>query len=517
MAVTTFASIYVGSYEVTLKVFELNQKKRPHQIDDISTRINIGKDIYQKGTVGYEVVDELCEVLKEFKQIMAGYQVADYCIYATTGLRDVTNRLFVLNQIKLRTGFDIHVISNSEHRLLSYKAVTAQEAFERMIQTSAAVADVGGDSIQITLFEKGELLSTQRIEVGTMRLLSLLNRPGITQERYCREIEEYINKNFDTYSALYMNGKVDSLIIMSNFGTELEKNLQGNGKTRQMIKAEKFISYIEEFRKKTLLEITSQLNLSDDQDPLILPAILMFQSLAKHMGPKEIWFPGVDINDGIAYDYAQRNQLIRSSHDLDKDVLSAAHHLAEHYHSFTPHVEALQVLSTTIFDMMKKIHGLTPRYRLLLQVAALLHDVGKYVSFSQASRCALEIIQSSEIIGLSHVERKIIAWSVYYNSEELDDYEELEDELDQESYLAVAKLSAILRVANALDQSHRQKFKTIRVSVKDRQLIITVEAYEDISLEQVLFESKTTYFEDVFSMKPVLKEKRVYNLESKKK
>jgi exopolyphosphatase/guanosine-5'-triphosphate,3'-diphosphate pyrophosphatase len=100
--------------------------------------------------------------------------------------------------------------------------------------------------------------------------------------------------------------------------------------------------------------------------------------------------------------------------------------------------------------------------------------------------------------------------TVLYNVVPLDDYEEVSDRLSREDYLTVAKLSAILRVANALDQSHRQKFKDIRISLKGHSLVITVEALEDISLEQALFEAKTTYFENVFSMKPILKEKRVY-------
>ena len=36
---------------------------------------------------------------------------------------------------------------------------------------------------------------------------------------------------------------------------------------------------------------------------------------------------------------------------------------------------------------------------------------------------------------------------------------------------------------------------------------------EDISLEQTLFEKKTAFFENVFSMKPILKEKRIYKID----
>ncbi len=93
----------------------------------------------------------------------------------------------------------------------------------------------------------------------------------------------------------------------------------------------------------------------------------------------------------------------------------------------------------------------------------------------------------------------------------LADYEDVADRLDQQSFLTVAKLSAILRVSNAMDRSHKQKFKNVKAQLRDKELIITIETDEDIALEKALFASKTAYFERIFSIKPVVKEKRVYS------
>ena len=150
------------------------------------------------------------------------------------------------------------------------------------------------------------------------------------------------------------------------------------------------------------------------------------------------------------------------------------------------------------------------RERLLLQIAVLLHDCGKYISFANGPSCSYDIIMASEIIGLTHKEREIIANTVLYNTWPLPDYEDLADKLDHDSYLTVAKLSAILRVSNAMDRSHKQKFKNVKAAVKGRELVITIETMDDIALEKALFDAKTAYFENVFSIKPVIKEKRVY-------
>lgn len=511
MALQTFASIYIGSYEVSLKVFEFSAKKKIHEVDHIRLRLDLGGDVFSSGSIGYERVDELCDTLGNFLHIIEGYRVQNYEVYASTVIRDASNEFFVLNQIYLRTGIQVKVISNSEHRFISYKSVAVRAQFEKMIETSAAVVDVGGGGIQITLFRNRQIVTTQHMEIGTIRLRSLYSQ-GDTLKNYETRLAEFISKKIEVFRSLYLREGVDYLVFMNDYGMELVKKVEKNHQEQDCVDADRFQRFLNKLLDKSIEEISRELNLANDRDLLVVPTILLFRELITAFGSKEIWVPGLNINDGIAYDYAQRNKLVRTTHDFEGDVISASFNLAQHYHSFSTHIEALAVLSVEIFDTMKKVHGLGRRERLLLQVASILHDCGKYVSLSDSSSCAYHIIMSSEIIGLTHREREIVAFTVLYNTLPLEEYGKVSDRLNQEDYLIVAKLSAILRVANALDQSHKQKFKNIRVSAKGRELVFTVESMEDISLEQALFEAKTIYFENVFSMKPVLKEKRVYKI-----
>ena len=71
--------------------------------------------------------------------------------------------------------------------------------------------------------------------------------------------------------------------------------------------------------------------------------------------------------------------------------------------------------------------------------------------------------------------------------------------------MTAAKLTAIIRVANVLDRSHKQKIEEIRAVVKDQELIMTVTAREDMTLERGLLEEPGDFFEEIFSIRPVLK------------
>ena len=66
------------------------------------------------------------------------------------------------------------------------------------------------------------------------------------------------------------------------------------------------------------------------------------------------------------------------------------------------------------------------------------------------------------------------------------------------------------RLANSLDRSHKQKLKGVRVVLKDNQLILTVDTQQDITLEKAFFGANSDFFQEVFSVEPVLKQRKVF-------
>ena len=112
---------------------------------------------------------------------------------------------------------------------------------------------------------------------------------------------------------------------------------------------------------------------------------------------------------------------------------------------------------------------------------------------------------------MSHMEREIVANIVQFNSGRLKPFEELVGStlLERSEYITIVKLTAILRIANAMDRSHKQKIKNIRVNVKDHHTMqILVDTAEDLTLEQAMFQEKAEFFEEVYSLRPILKVKK---------
>lgn len=507
--VTTFAAIEVGSYELSMKVFELSPKNGMKEIDHIRHRIELGKEVYTTGSIGHKQIDVLCEKLLEFSRIMNGYRTNSYKAYATSAVREAANMLIVLNQIILRTGLEVHVLSNSEQRFLSYKSIASQEnEFNKMIQKGTAIVDLGGGSLQISLFDNDTLVTTQNIRLGTLRVREALADIETQTTDLSYQIEELIHYELFTFRKMYLKDfQIKNIIASGDAITKIvQKAMQSSGSN--FIDRQRFMEFSSGLNYQNKEDLAEELELSKEAASLILPAAIIFRRIIEETQAEIIWIPGVYLNDGIAYDYAQENKIISVKHNFEQDILAAARQIAKRYMSSKNHVNMIENIALNLFDGMKKVHGLEKRERLILQIASILHECGKYISLSYSAECSYNIIMSTEIIGLSHLEREIIANTVKYNTLPLPSQTVLANKLDPVSYLKVTKLTAILRVARALDKSHKQKFKNTKVVLKDKILVITVDTMEDTTLEHSWLNKKTEFFEEVFSIKPVIKRKR---------
>lgn len=508
----TFAAIDVGSYELAMKIYELSEKRGIREIDHIRHRIELGTDTYATGKISYARVDELCKVLREFGEIMHTYRVDDYKAYGTSAIRETENTTIVLDQIRIRTGISIDVISNSEQRFLDYKSIASKgDEFSSIIEQGTVILDIGGGSIQISLFDKESLVTTQNLRLGILRMREKLAKLNPKKSQIEELVEEMVSNQIYNFKKMYLKEyHIKNIIIVDDYiapalKTKVETHNEG------YIDMNDYYAMMDELRKRNVEEMAEYLETTEESVFLLYLSAILTRKLSKIFEAERIWVPGGTLCDGMAYEYAEKNRMFASNHDFEQDIIACAQNISKRYMGSKKRGETLEKITLSIFDSMKKIHALGNRERLLLRIAALLHDCGKYISLSSVAVSSYNIVMATEIIGLSHVEREMIANIVKYNHLDFDYYGELSKSttLDRKSYLIIAKLTAILRVANALDKSHKQKFKDIKATLKDNILTIMVDNNVDITLEKGLFQDKADFFEEVYSVRPVIKQKRL--------
>ena len=156
----------------------------------------------------------------------------------------------------------------------------------------------------------------------------------------------------------------------------------------------------------------------------------------------------------------------------------------------------------SLFDELRSEHGLSARDRLLLEVAALLHDIGIFVNLRGHHKHGQYILSVSEIFGLSRDDMAIISNIARYHRRGGPNKSHLPYmALDSDARVVVNKLGAILRVANALDADHLQKVRAVKLLREDEQWVLEVDGGGDLTLERLAALARADMLTEVFGSK----------------
>lgn len=509
MAYKTFAAIDVGSSDVSMKIFEITTRKGYRQIDYVSNIIELGSDTYASGYISQESVERLCDILNGFMKKMREYGTVDYCAYATSAIREAKNNMMVLDLLKLRTGITVKILSNSEHRFLMYKGLAVKaDYFDKIVEKNTAIVDIGAGSIQISLMNNGKLTATQNLPIGALRVRERLKilRFGNTQLEHV--MEELISNEINTFRHYYLGDKEIKNIIA--IGDEIENLIRMVPELgiKDNLNADQLNVIFGKLLNKSAMDIATEYKIPYERATLLLPAAIIYGIFLRQSKADLIWTPSINLCDGIIVEELERSKKLLFERNFDDDIRSSVVQIAKRYRCNNLHNHNVTKIACQIFDKTKKIHGLKSKHRLQLEIAATLHDCGKFINMNNAAFNSYSIIMSTEIMGLSHKEREEIANIVRYNSQPLPDYKELSGSIGDCDYMIIAKLAAILKVANAMDRSHKQKASEYSMVVKDKQLMITVDTLDDLALERGLFKDKAEFFQRVYGIEPVLRQKR---------
>lgn len=512
MSVKTFAAIDVGSYETSMKIYELSGENTMREIQNVSRRLDLGSSTYATGKISPDKLEALCTTLKEFSGIMCAYKVDSYKMYGTSAIRETDNTAIVLDQIVQRTGLKLEVLSNSEQRFLDYKSIASRgESFRRIIEESAAIVDIGGGSIQLSLFDNDTLVSTQNLRLGVLRIQELISSLKVSPAKLEQLVDELVSAQLLDYKKLYLKDRtIQSIIVVDDYvAAWAAKKTKGSNET---LKPSSFDEIFEMLRTKSRMESAKAMDIPEERVPLVYISAILIRRIVDLMGASKIWVPGVTLCDGITYEYGEHIKMFRKEHDFEQDILACAMNISKRYQGSRKRAQTLENISTTIFDSMKKVHGMGQRERLYLCLAAILHDCGKYISLVNIGETSYDIIMATEIIGLSHREREMVASIVRFNHSDFtygDTYTGKRG-ADEATYLTVAKLTAILRLASGLDRSHKQKFKDLKAVLRDNELHLSAVTGEDTLLELSYFTAKAAFFREVFSITPVIKQQKQF-------
>ena len=504
------AVIDLGSLSLRLKIFELGEKSVPKEIESVRKYMSVFSKAYTEGVIAQPQVMELVEILKGFAEKIKEYKIKDVICVATSAFREAGNRAMVIEQIRVQTGIKVTVLDNAKERYFHNLAVKeSQPGFTDLVSEGTMVLDIGAGSMQATLYDKSDLVFSQNTRLGSLRVSEMLSDLAKQTTHYSEVLEEFISQDLAEYHAIEpKNIQYKNLIV---FGSDMGfiKRLAGKSPREYcFVSKEQFDELVASLLRIRPEDLARKLDITPSTAPLLLPTALMVKKMLDYTGIDGVHMPDASLTEGVMYDYAWSHKQYDLVVDPDRDLISAARHVAKRYKSEKKHIVFVEGAAIAVFDATKKLHGMGSRERTMLRVASICHELGKFINISNPSPSTYSIIDRTELIGLSEEERKIVALAARFYTDPRFFQDPRYTEIPTKDQVLVSKLTAILRLADALDASHKQKLRDIAVTLSPDGLSITGDTMYDMTYDKWFFENHTDLFTQFFSVKTVLRVRR---------
>jgi exopolyphosphatase / guanosine-5'-triphosphate,3'-diphosphate pyrophosphatase len=471
----------------------------------------LGRDVFHTGQIPEATMADVVDAFRRFKATCDRLGVRQIRAIATSAMRDARNRELLVDRVRAASGIEIEVISGTQEAYLLKLGVGTKVDLDR---GCSLLVDVGGGSVEVLLIDRGQVVAADSYRLGALRMLEALRSNENSGETFVELLHKHLKslehriadrfeaRTIDRYVAV--GGNIESVVDLANARGGAKK-LDGI----ETLSLAELQRQVDELAAMTVAERISGRGLKPDRADTIVPAGIVYARLGELARVDTVLVPRLGIKDGLLVEAVQGHFESFAAEDHVDVVLSSCRAMGHRFHFERDHAETVLVLARQLFDQTRELHGLGGRARVLLEAAALLHDVGVAVNNDGHHKHSQYLIESSELVGLSDEERHLVAQVARFHRKAPPGREHAEFQaLRRRERTLVERLVAILRLADALDRQHAGVVRGVSVKLREDsvelQPLLAGDQETRLTLEANAIEEKGSLFWQLFGRQPRL-------------
>ena len=503
------AVIDLGASSIRMAIAELRGPADVRTLESLAQAVNLGKDTFTNGSISKTTIEDCVRVLKSYRRILKEYQIeqADQirCV-ATSAVREAANRLAFVDRIYIATGFQVEPLDEAEVNRITFLGIQPFLLSEPALAGArTVVTEIGGGSTELLIIHGPDVVYSHTYRLGSLRLRETLEAARAPTGKVRGFMETQIQR---TVTEVVEHVSLDGPLEMIAMGGDVRlavHHLQKDWDGRKLARIG--VAALEEFTNRVLGHSEDQLarifRLSFQEAETLGPALLAYVLLAKELQRTEILVTNVSLRDGLLKEMAAGAGW---SKEFSQQIIRSAQDLGQKYSYDQQHATHVAQLCATLFHQLRDEHHLPPRCEVILYIAALLHEIGLFVSNRSYHKHSMYLIRNSELFGLSKKDTLLASLTArYHRRASPQPTHEGYATLERDERVAVSKMAALLRVALALDESRSQRIHEVLCKVENNRLVILVPKVEDLSMEQLALKQSGSLFEETFGMQVLLR------------
>ena len=484
------AFLDLGTNSIRLSVVRINANHSVTVLTQQKEAIRLGDGEFAAEQLQPAAMDRAVLVCRKFHELARSFGVEEFMAVATSATREAHNQGEFLHRLQQEAGVDMRVISGSEEARLIYRGVASGIYLER---NTALFLDIGGGSTEIIVGDQKDYQFLDSLKLGAIRLTNLLvsdKAAPVTARQYQR-MQEYVRNT--AIRALQRLRQFRLAYVVGSSGTaENLANMISHQFNKRPMELNELFSHLqlkEVIRQLCALPLEERrriTGLNPERADIIICGAAILDTLMEDLEVREFRVSFRGLRDGMLVEYLTRNEYARMIEELslrERSVLQLGRICAFD----EPHARNVSRLAVELFDSARAagLHLLGSWERELLGHAALLHDLGAFLSYHNHQSHTYYFIRNADLLGFDQTEIGIMAATAYFHRKTFPrkKYHEFAS-LDERSQQIVRVLCIILRLAESLDRSHGGIIDSARFAVADEgHIVLTLCATQDCHLE----------------------------------
>ena len=500
------AAIDAGSNAIRLVIARATSLHHIQILDSERAAVRLGHNAFTRRILDDETMARASRAFRYFRDRMEHHNVGAYRAVATAAAREARNYRELMERIRRKAGIELEVISSEEEARLVCSAVhwaLGGRVHPRLI------FDLGGGSLELNFFQRGMLENRVALPLGTIRVMETYRIDGAIDEDKAAQLRHHVLSLLRSAMprppllgrapVVACGGNAEALVRIAagpSFGRTPAMNIR-------LLRDQSW--------RLLNLDVPGRMRVyrvRQDRAEVMAIAAVIITTLAKWLDVRTMLVPGVGVREGILLDLVaeQYSANVASEEERGRaaELLANARWFGRKLDYNSQHAEQVARLALSLFDQLRPIHEMGAELRLVLEIAALLHDSGHFISRKSHHRHGEYLIRNGEIPGLRGWRRDMVAALVRYHNCKS------EPQLEHASYAAldgarraqVRMLASLLRIAEKLESEHAQRVEGVDVQIAGHRAIFLIRAADGTRLDIAGCERKAALFENEFHLEP---------------
>ncbi len=480
-----YAAIDIGSNSVRMMAAEVNHGETRILAQDRQVT-RLGASVFRDSKISKEALDFLCATLARMSAAYSSLELIGIRAVATSAVRDASNQEEFLLRTGNALGTKVEIISGPEEARLIHLGVEARwpRPKERTL-----IVDVGGGSGELIISQNGQLIDSVSKPLGAVRLTEVFLRGDPPGKGELHRLESYIEEKLAPFHQQHGGEKFDRAIATSASAAALvcaanqvprAKRETAEGMKISSTQLDELFAILSAADVNGRRKITG---IGPKRAEIILAGAAVFRTILKIFGHRSMFYSGAGVRDGIIADLAAR-RVGREFAQLAREQRAVCESMAKRYAVPLKHVRHVAYLAGQLFEIFQPLHKLPPAAGKLLEAAALLHDIGHFVSGTAHHKHSAYLVANSDLPGFTDKERLTIAALCRFHRKSMPQPRHSHYQaLEPDSRKVVSYLAPLLRISDALDRGHEQKVRSLSSVARDGTVTLQIETELDPDLE----------------------------------